>query len=714
MKFIHFLEWFKTFSLTQRISIGLASALVLGTCGTTVAVAANTKATKEPVETVAEVEYEEEEEEPESEEERVEEITRFSSMHISASSIEKDLDIFFLDNDNQKIKGENFSVKLVSVTDAAKLNTYVDAIAKVNKEIKEVEDKPDAESRAKLSVLTTKKLDAIDEYKEALKKINGATYTDDNQDGRITQQKLEPGDFSLCYVPTAEYDAKDYTQKTTVKDHIEYKPVENIEQIAVTAEEAGDVEPVHQITTEAVLEDTVEYLPSSEYRTPAEYARTTAAELKADTSNPTPVEGKNGTITVPRDVDLYPEVRDQGTTTVGVEGGKTNDKVEVANVSEGLSATINGNKLTVTAADTTETKTGTVTLRLTRPLTSTSEVKSSEASSEAPSSSANETTGSRAPESTTTTEQTPASSSVTAPSGTEQTKEEIVEVNINVTVHGSSEQLKDDQGHELFTDDQGATTATINDYSINGVYFYMCKAAGPAQYTGWQTIDGAQYYFDGSHNKVTGTQVISGVKYKFGTDGALLTSGVGIDVSKWQGTIDWSKAKSSISFAIIRAGFRGTSGGIARDEFAITNIKGCNANGVRCGLYFYSKATTEAEAVQEASLAIDVAKSGNISLPIFIDMEDETQRGLSNDTKDAIVNAFCKTVKDAGYAPGLYASKNWIETYLTPSKYGAICMWVAQYNVTCNYKGHYDIWQYSSNGDIPGINTKVDMNEGKF
>ena len=141
-------------------------------------------------------------------------------------------------------------------------------------------------------------------------------------------------------------------------------------------------------------------------------------------------------------------------------------------------------------------------------------------------------------------------------------------------------------------------------------------------------------------------------------------------------------------------------------------MKGCNANGIKCGLYFYSRATTEAEAVEEASLAIAVAKKGSISLPIYFDMESPENKTAED--KDAIVMAFCRTVQAAGYSAGLYASKNWINNYLNPSSYSGVSIWVAQYAESCSYGGHYDMWQYTSKGSVPGINTSVDMNQSHF
>lgn len=79
-----------------------------------------------------------------------------------------------------------------------------------------------------------------------------------------------------------------------------------------------------------------------------------------------------------------------------------------------------------------------------------------------------------------------------------------------------------------------------------------------------------------------------------------------------------------------------------------------------------------------------------------------------------IVMAFCRTVQNSGYSAGVYANKNWLTNYLSPSGYGGISIWVAQYNTQCTYKGRYDIWQYSSKGSIPGIGGNVDLNTSYF
>ncbi|SFN77152.1 Lyzozyme M1 (1,4-beta-N-acetylmuramidase), GH25 family [Pseudobutyrivibrio sp. UC1225] len=292
-------------------------------------------------------------------------------------------------------------------------------------------------------------------------------------------------------------------------------------------------------------------------------------------------------------------------------------------------------------------------------------------------------------------------------------------LSVTYTVSGygtaSTERLKDKEGHELFLDEALTKPATVADYAADKTYYF--KAANYIYY-GWQSIGGASYYFDKNGNKVTGEQVIQGVKYNFGPDGALLVKGTGIDVSKYQGNIDWNQAKSAVSFAIIRCGYRGqTDGQLHEDPYFYKNMKGAKAAGVATGVYIFSRAVNEAEAVQEASMAVAMANSaGGCAYPIFIDMEDTARGGgLSAEQRTAIANAFIATVQSSGYKAGVYCSKNWMNQRMNAGGInGSAYIWIAQYNTSCTYGGKYSIWQYSSKGSVPGIKGNVDMNKSFF
>lgn len=197
----------------------------------------------------------------------------------------------------------------------------------------------------------------------------------------------------------------------------------------------------------------------------------------------------------------------------------------------------------------------------------------------------------------------------------------------------------------------------------------------------------------------------------------------GIDVSHHNGDIDWQKVKEKAEFAFIRVGYRGYSDGdIHQDRKAADNLKGANKAKIPVGIYFYSQATTELEAEQEAEFAVDMAKKYSIDLPIVIDFEyafadgKSTGRlydaGLDKKENTALINSFCKVVRNAGYTPAVYASTYIYERHFDVKKLDKdIYIWVADYNESITYDGDYDIWQYSEKGRLDGIGSKyVDTN----
>ena len=292
----------------------------------------------------------------------------------------------------------------------------------------------------------------------------------------------------------------------------------------------------------------------------------------------------------------------------------------------------------------------------------------------------------------------------------------------NVTATGSqamvnvvsSQALHDAEGNALYKDDKG-TPATMADYK-SGAKFYSKKET--TTYYGWQSLNGKSYYYDKNGKTVSGEQVIHGVKYNFGSDGQLMISGTGIDVSKYQGNINWAAASSAISFAVVRVGYRSIgTGALNIDPKGVQNIQGAKAHGITTGAYFYSTAQSEAQAVEEASLAIQqVQAAGGVSMPIFIDWEGNSRtNAVDANTAAAIINAFCTTVRNSGYRAGLYSDKNHLTHKINMGNVsGGTVIWCAQYNTRCTYSGHYDMWQYTSKGSVPGINGNVDMNQSFF
>ena len=238
------------------------------------------------------------------------------------------------------------------------------------------------------------------------------------------------------------------------------------------------------------------------------------------------------------------------------------------------------------------------------------------------------------------------------------------------------------------------------------------------EYTGWQDIDGTTYYYDPStHQPVTGQQVIQGNVYTFAADGALNRTARGIDVSKFQGSIDWNAVKSDgITFAIIRCGYRGYgSGALVEDSTYRRNIQGAINAGLRVGVYFYSQAINEAEAVEEASMVLSLVSGYSLPLGVYYDTESVgggRANALSAAERTACAVAFCETIRSAGYSAGVYSYASWFYNALNFANISKYNIWIAQYRDTLSFSYKHNIWQYTGSGSVKGISKPVDMNIG--
>ncbi len=193
---------------------------------------------------------------------------------------------------------------------------------------------------------------------------------------------------------------------------------------------------------------------------------------------------------------------------------------------------------------------------------------------------------------------------------------------------------------------------------------------------------------------------------------------MGIDVSHHQGKIDWAQVKASgVEFAIIRAGYRGqTSGGIYEDAYFKTNMNGAIANGIKVGVYFYSTAINETEALEEAAWVVKKIAPYSVTYPVVYDFEDFNSKrcvnvGGAEATKNA--NTFLNYVKANGYEPMMYANKNDITNRMSRSSFSCK-FWLAHYTSQTDYTGNVNMWQYTSKGTVPGISGWVDMNIAYF
>lgn len=200
------------------------------------------------------------------------------------------------------------------------------------------------------------------------------------------------------------------------------------------------------------------------------------------------------------------------------------------------------------------------------------------------------------------------------------------------------------------------------------------------------------------------------------TSGVSKTGVLGIDVSKWQKEIDWDKVKNEgVDFAIIRCGYRGSvTGSLVEDPYFEQNIKGARAAGIKVGVYFFTQAVNEVEAVEEASMVISLVRDYELQYPVFIDTEGAGGNGradsLNVEERTAVCEAFCTTVKNAGLEAGVYASRNWYNNKLTANTLESYTIWLAEYRSVPLYQGYYQMWQYTSKGKINGINGNVDLN----
>ena len=207
-----------------------------------------------------------------------------------------------------------------------------------------------------------------------------------------------------------------------------------------------------------------------------------------------------------------------------------------------------------------------------------------------------------------------------------------------------------------------------------------------------------------------------------GSGGEESSVSYGIDVSKWQGSINWQKvAESGVEFAIIRCGYRGNeTGKIVMDPYFERNIQGAISNGIAVGVYFYSQSIDEAEARQEAAWVVEVIKNYKITYPVVFDYEGIGQNRIENVTKTQRTNnalAFMDYIRSAGYTPMMYASKNGYLNNWETSRFTNCKIWLAHYTVggkPSDYTGRYDMWQYTSKGSVPGISGNCDLDIAYF
>ena len=193
-------------------------------------------------------------------------------------------------------------------------------------------------------------------------------------------------------------------------------------------------------------------------------------------------------------------------------------------------------------------------------------------------------------------------------------------------------------------------------------------------------------------------------------------SSLGIDVSYWQGNIDWQQVKDAgVEFAMIRVGYRGSDEGtLDVDSYAQTNYDGASAAGIKVGAYIFSQAVTPEEAVEEAEFLLEHTQDWKIDIPLVFDWEvvsnEARNSRVDSETLTACVIAFCERIKAAGHEPMIYFSKSHSHERINLSELVDYKFWLAMYDPVMDYPYRVDMWQYTDAGTVPGIAGNVDIN----
>ena len=233
----------------------------------------------------------------------------------------------------------------------------------------------------------------------------------------------------------------------------------------------------------------------------------------------------------------------------------------------------------------------------------------------------------------------------------------------------------------------------------------------------WRYKDGEQYYFGNSSRygarsaNNNAWKKIDGIIYNSLNQPIEGAVSKGIDISQWQGKIDWEKVKKSdVDFVIIRCGYGGNTTKYD-DTYWERNVSECERLGIPFGVYLYSYAYNVEDAKSEAEHVLRLVKGHNLTYPIYYDLEENGVRNsLSKEQIADVANTFCSIIESNGYKAGVYSNLDWFNNYLTNSVFDKFDKWVAQWNYKCDYAKSYRLWQSTSTGSVEGIDGNVDIN----
>mgnify|MGYP002263929091 FL=1 len=256
-------------------------------------------------------------------------------------------------------------------------------------------------------------------------------------------------------------------------------------------------------------------------------------------------------------------------------------------------------------------------------------------------------------------------------------------------------------GKETTAEDGIATYANVQEgwkQNSKGWWYQYSNGAYPK--STWRQIKGKWYYFNSNGYWVDNN------KHETGTI-------KGIDISEWQGDIDWSAVKNDgYEYAIVRLGYSYRSNNIlkfVKDKKYDQNMKNANAVDIPVGVYLYSKAKTVDEAKAEAQYVINTMQGYQVSYPVVFDLEDPSQSNLGKNQLGAIAKAFCTDIRRAGYTPMLYCNEYWYSSLIDVTQLKNVDKWIARYANTYTEKIDRDIWQCCATGRVSGIDGDVDI-----
>ncbi len=268
-----------------------------------------------------------------------------------------------------------------------------------------------------------------------------------------------------------------------------------------------------------------------------------------------------------------------------------------------------------------------------------------------------------------------------------------------------------------------APTVTVNNHIKDGIKVSWTKSTGAKGYEIYRKVDDGSYslYKTISELSFTDTSVTGGVTYSYYvkayssdtlsgyfTGKSIMAPCKGIDVSKYNGDVDFTKVKKAgYNFVAIRCG-TSYHQEYNKDTKFDKNYADARAAGLNVGVYFYTYATTVSAAKRDAEWCIEMIKDKSYQYPIALDIEDSCQKNMSKEQLSAIVKTFCDTVKKSGYYVCVYSYLDMINNQMDDEIKSNYDLWVAQWNTSCTYKGEYGLWQNSDKGRIPGIDCDFD------